>query len=247
MLEGNTALVTGAGGGLGLAVAQTFAGQGACGLGLDVLGRPEPFPETWLFQEGNVTRERDVAAAVEAVSAETGRLDVVVANAGVVPPWRETGDIDLDEWDLTFAVNVRGVIASIKHAVPRLRENGGSIVVMGSLNSVQGHERQCLYAATKHAVLGIVRSTARDLGRFGIRVNALAPGPVATGALKSRAKARATRGGPSAEETLEAYAAQTALGRLATEQDVANAALFLASPLANGITGQMIPVDAGLV
>jgi NAD(P)-dependent dehydrogenase (short-subunit alcohol dehydrogenase family) len=178
------------------------------------------------------------------VTDSFGRLDIVVANAGVVPPWHDTEAIDLDEWDRVFAINVRGVMATIKHAVPLMKQRGGSILVMGSTNSWIGHPKQAAYTASKHAVLGIVRAVARDVGRFGIRVNALGPGPVATEALLSRIDRRAEQGGAPAEEVLRSYG-DTLLGRMPTEEDVVGAALFLASDLSSGITGQLIPVDAG--
>ena len=187
-----------------------------------------------------------MAAAIESLRARFGRLDIVVANAGLVPPWRETEEIDLVEWDQVFAVNVRGVMATIKPAVQLMKASGGSIIVMGSRNSHRSHPRQCLYTATKHAVLGIVRATALDLGRYGIRVNALGPGAIATDALVERVRARAKDGGPPVEEAFGRHARETALGRMATEEDVAKAALFLAGDQSSGITGQLFPVDAGL-
>ena len=197
------------------------------------------------FQRGDVAKEDDVTRTVARVREDFGRLDVAIANAGVVPPWRDTETIDLAAWDWVFAVNARGVMATIKHAVPLMKENGGSIVAMGSTNSWVGHPKQAAYTASKHAVLGIVRAAARDVGRFGIRVNALCPGPVATDALLARVRRRADEGGATVEETLRRYG-ETALGRMVTAEDVVGAALFLASDLSAGITGHLIPVDAGL-
>jgi NAD(P)-dependent dehydrogenase (short-subunit alcohol dehydrogenase family) len=117
---------------------------------------------------------------------------------------------------------------------------------MASINSFLAHPRQMLYTASKHAVLGVVRAAARDLGRFGIRVNAVAPGPIATDALLERIRGRASSGGVSEEEALARLASEGALGRLATSDEVAKAVLFLASDLASGITGELLPVDAGL-
>ena len=169
----------------------------------------------------------------------------LVANAGIVPPWRESDAIDLAEWDRVFAVNARGVMACIKHAVPLMRAAGGSIIVMASVNAVTAHPLQMAYTASKHAALGITRAAAQDLGRFAIRVNALAPGPIGTEALLRRLVERETSGGLAAEEALRRYA-ETPLGRMATAAEVAGAAIFLASALSSGITGQLIPVDAGL-
>lgn len=244
LLEGRVALVTGGARGLGAAIASTFAAHGAVGSAVDI--EAGAAPDGWRALAADVTDERSVAAAFSATVDRFGGLDVVVANAGIVPSWSETAAIDLDELDRVHAVNVRGVAATIKHAVPALRERGGTIVAMASLNARRGHPRQLLYTATKHAVLGLVRAVALDVGRFGIRVNALGPGPIATDALRSRMAARAEQGGPPLEEALRLAAEETALGRIATAQDVANAALFLASDLSAGITGVMIPVDGGL-
>ena len=248
LLEGRIALVTGGTRGLGRAIASVLAEAGARGLMLD---RAEAVANATPLQgfeaiAGDVTDEAAIAAAVRDALVRFGRLDVVVANAGVVPPWRETTGLDFAEWDGVMAVNVRGVAATLKHAAPAMRERGGSIIAMASINAVTAHPRQMAYTASKHAVLGIVRAAARDLGRFGIRVNALAPGPIATTALLERIRRRAVTGTPE-DEALAALAAGTALGRLATEADVAKAALFLASDLASGVTGCLLPVDAGLL
>jgi NAD(P)-dependent dehydrogenase (short-subunit alcohol dehydrogenase family) len=243
LLAGRVALVTGGARGLGAAIAAAFARSGATGSVVDVEAGASP--DGWLALAVDVTDEETIAGAVAATVERFGRLDVVVANAGVVPPWTETSELDLEELDRVLAVNVRGVAATIKHAVPALRERGGSIVVMASLNAHRAHPRQHAYTASKHAVLGLARSAALDLGRFGIRVNALGPGPVLTDALRGRIERRAAEGGLPAEEALREYA-DTAIGRMVTEQDVANAALFLASDLSAGITGALLPVDGGL-
>jgi NAD(P)-dependent dehydrogenase (short-subunit alcohol dehydrogenase family) len=245
LLAGKVALVTGAAQGLGRAIAEGFAAAGARGLLFDLLTADEPLPAGWRFESGDVGNEDDIARAVARTQEQFGRLDVAVANAGIVPPWHDTDAVDLAEWDRAFAVNARGVMATIKHAVPLMRQNGGgSIIAMGSTNSWIGHPKQAAYTASKHAVLGIVRAAARDLGRFGIRVNALGPGPIATKALLARVRRRAEAGGATVEETMRRYG-DTALGRMATAEDVAGAALFLASELSSGITGHLIPVDAG--
>ncbi len=194
----------------------------------------------------DVRVEEEVAAAVRSTVERFGRLDVVVANAGIVPPWSDTEELDLERLDEVFAVNVRGVAATLKHAVSALRERGGSIVVMASLNAWRAHRSQPVYTASKHAVLGLLRSAALDAGRHGIRVNGLAPGPIATDALRTRLERRAAAGGLAVEKALAEAAAGTALGRMATEEDVARAALFLASDLSSGITGALLPVDGGI-
>jgi len=243
LLEDRVALVTGGAQGLGRAIADGFAAAGARGLLFDLQSAESP-PAGWSLQTGDVSREDDIVQVMARAREEFGRLDAVVANAGIVPPWHDMESVDLMEWDRVFAINARGVMATIKHAVPLMKQHGGSIIAMGSTNSWIGHARQASYTASKHAVLGIVRAAALDLGRFGIRVNALAPGPIATEALLGRIRRRAEAGGASVEETLRRYR-DTPLGRMPTAEDVVGGALFLASDLSSGITGQLIPVDAG--
>jgi NAD(P)-dependent dehydrogenase (short-subunit alcohol dehydrogenase family) len=247
-LDGRVCLVTGGANGLGRAISNRFAQAGSAGLIFDrrtALAKAEP-PSDWLTFAGDVRHEAEVQSAVSRVIANFGRLDIVVANAGVVPVWQETSDIDLADWDEIFAVNVRGVMATIKHAATALKAQGGSIIVLGSLNSWRAHPQQSAYTASKHAVLGIVRAVALDLGRFNIRVNAIGPGPVATEALLERTSRRGRLGGPSVAEALAGHAQQTALRRMVTTDEVANVALFLAGDLSSGLTGLLIPVDAGI-
>ena len=224
LLAGRIAVVTGAARGLGAAIAARLRQEGAVVQGLDL-------------PDCDVTEEAQVAAAM----ARLPHLDILVANAGVVPPWRGVEALDFAEWDRVFAVNVRGVAACMKHAAPRMGA-GGAILAMASLNAERAAVGQALYTATKHAVLGLVRAAALDLGPRGIRVNAIGPGPIATAALRGRIAARGT----PADQALASEAARTALGRIATEAEVANTALFLVSDLASGITGKMLRVDGGL-
>lgn len=247
LLDGRVALITGGTRGLGLAIATCFAAAGAKGAALDLAtpGRDIELPAGFDFQPGDVSDEATLEAAVAAVLARHGRLDVVVANAGLVPPWRDTGQLDLAEWDQVMAVNVRGVAATLKHSAPALKIQGGSAIVMASINAFLGYPQQMLYTASKHAVLGIIRTAARDLGPHNIRVNGLAPGPIATEAMVGRIRTRAREGGPAEEQALAALAADNALRRLVTAEEVAKAALFLASDLASGVSGELLPVDAG--
>ncbi|MGI9111896.1 MAG: SDR family NAD(P)-dependent oxidoreductase [Gaiellaceae bacterium] len=245
LLEGRVALVTGGARGLGAAIARELAAAGATGSVVDL--EAGATPAGWAGLVADVSVEDTVAAAFAATRERFRRLDVVVANAGVVPAWSKTDELDLAQLDAVFAVNVRGVAATLKHGVAALRENGGSIVAMASLNAWRAHRSQPVYTASKHAVLGLIRTAALDAGRSGIRVNGLAPGPILTDALRARIERRAAEGGLPVADALAEAAAGTALGRMATEEDVARAALFLASDLSAGITGALIPVDAGVL
>jgi NAD(P)-dependent dehydrogenase (short-subunit alcohol dehydrogenase family) len=244
LLAARVALVTGGAQGLGAAIARTFARAGAVGSVVDLeAGACEA---GWTALAADVTDEEEVEKAVAETMRRFGRLDVVVANAGVVPPWSDTPNLDLAALDRTLAVNVRGVAATMKHGARAMTESGGSIVVMASMNAWHALPAQSAYTASKHAVLGLVRTAALDLGGHGIRVNAIGPGPVATDALLGRLATREREGGLSVEDAMRQAAAGTALGRMVTEDDVAGAALFLASDLSSGITGALVPVDAGL-
>lgn len=247
LLAGRRAAITGGSRGLGAAIGMALRAEGAQVAVLDLTAALAA-EGAWTGDAAipcDVTDEAGLAAAL-ALAASDG-LDIVVANAGLVPPWRETESLDLAEWDAVMAVNVRGVAATLKHAVPHLKERGGAVILMASINASVSHPRQMLYTASKHAVLGIMRAAALDLGRHNIRVNALGPGPVATDALLERLDARASAGGPPRQEVLAAFAGQTPLGRMASAGDVGKVAVFLASDLASAVTGRMIPVDSGLI
>jgi NAD(P)-dependent dehydrogenase (short-subunit alcohol dehydrogenase family) len=239
LLSGKRVAVTGGANGLGAAIASRFADEGATGVVLDVEPAVER-PDGWRAVAVDVGDE----ASVQAAFAQVGPIDVLVAAAGIVPGWAATRELDLDLWDAVFRVNVRGIAATFKHAAV---VDGGAIVAIGSLNSWKGDPNIAGYVASKHAVLGIVRSAALDLGRRGIRVNALGPGPVPTEALLERMRTRERELGISVEDAIAGAGAQTALGRMITVDEVAGAALFLASDLSSGVTGHLIPVDAGIV
>jgi NAD(P)-dependent dehydrogenase (short-subunit alcohol dehydrogenase family) len=244
LLRGKRAFVTGGTAGLGLAIVEAFAAVGASGVAFDSTAPARPLPKGWSHGMGDVRDEEGLAHALAAAKQDLGGLDIVVANAGIVPPWHDSEAIDLAEWDEVFAVNVRGVAATLKYAVPLMKPAGGAIIATASVNASIGHPKQAAYVASKHAVLGIVRAAALDVGRFAIRVNALCPGPVATEALLARLARRQEQGGATAAKTLELYG-KTALGRMPSLADVAGAALFLASDLSSGLTGQALMVDAG--
>ncbi len=247
LLCGRTAVVTGGASGIGAAIVRVFAEAGASGAVIDQPGTTPAVPENWVAVSADVGDARSLETAFSAVAGSFASLDVVVANAGIVPPWTSTAEIDLDEWEQVFAVNARGVMLTVRQAVRAMAGHGGVIVAMSSLNGWRGDPHIPAYVASKHAVVGLVRSVAADVGRLGIRVNAVAPGPIATDALLGRMKARAASGGLAVDEALQQASTSTALGRMATADEVADAVLFLASDLSSGITGQLLPVDAGIL
>jgi NAD(P)-dependent dehydrogenase (short-subunit alcohol dehydrogenase family) len=186
-----------------------------------------------------------VTTAFAEARAHVGTLDILAAAAGIVPAWTGIGALDPAEWDNVFAVNARGVMRSIQEAHADMGE-GGAIVVIASQNAWRGNEHLASYTASKHAALGLVRSLALELGPMGIRVNAIGPGSVATEAYRGRLRLREEAGGMTVEDALERERLTTPLRRLSTPDDIAAAAVLLASDLAGGVTGHVLPVGAPL-
>ena len=245
-VDNKRVLVSGSSQGLGRKIVEKFSENNSIGFGFDLQESNKDF-KGWEFLQVNVSDEQEIVNGFKQIKKKLGKLEVVVANAGIVPPWKTINEIDNDEWEKVFNVNVKGVALTIKHSVELMKSSGGSIIVMGSINSLLGHSGQSLYTASKHALLGIVKCAAVDLGKYNIRVNAIGPGPIATEALLKRLKSREDNKGMNVRSALDGFANNTALGRMPTEDDVANTALYLSSNLSSSITGQIIPVCSGLI
>lgn len=247
-LRGRDAVVTGGCKGIGRAIAEKLFAAGARVTILDLESAiaGADLPDDWRAETVDYAAD-EFEDRVAEIACKFGKLDILVANAGVVPPWRGIGELDFSEWERVFRINVAGVAFTLKHFASALAESGnGSAVLMASINAYKGHAPQTLYVSTKHAVLGITRSAALDLGPLGVRVNAIAPGPIATDALIGRLRRRHEFGAPPPAEALADFASDTALGRLARQEDVAEVALFLSSSRSHAITGQLVPVESGL-
>jgi 3alpha(or 20beta)-hydroxysteroid dehydrogenase len=244
-LDGKSVVITGGSSGLGEGMVNAFHEAGARGIIFDQKP-PLTLIEGWQFVECDVTDEASVITAFETIDQGYKPFDFLIANAGIVPSWASLSETSVEVWDKVMAVNSRGVFLTLKYGSTGLRRPNGSIVVTASINSWKGDANIHPYVASKHAALGIVRSAAIDLGKFGIRVNGIGPGPIATEALLSRIEARGGTTHLSVDDSLEILGKQTALGRLASTEDVAHVALFLCSDLSRGVTGQLINVDAGL-
>jgi len=237
-------LVTGGAQGLGRAIVNRLADAGASGLILDLAADSVASP--WPAIAVDVTDEAAVRHAIETDVAEHGPFNGLVAAAGIVPSWHSPTDIDLEMLNRTMAVNLTGFIASMKYAAQDM-PRGSTIVAIGSLNSWRGDPHVMAYAASKHAVLGVVRSAAQSFGAHGIRVNAVAPGPVATDALLSRMKSRSETTGLHPDDAIRAAEQLTVLGALATPDDITDAVVFLSGASSSAITGQILAVDGGLL
>jgi 3-oxoacyl-[acyl-carrier protein] reductase len=248
-LAGSVALVTGAGSGIGLETALTLADLGAAVAIFDVdapaadraAARITESGGRAIAWHGDAASESDVKAAFERTSAELGDVDIAVACAGILGDYQPIDQTSVEHFDRVMAVNVRGSFLVIREAVPQMRRRGhGALIVLSSLDGLQAEPGMASYCTSKGALLNLARAAALDLAREKITVNAVCPSVTFTPLLEGRLATL-----PNGDEVLASYAAKHPLGRVLTVRDIASAIAFLVSPLATGITGAAIPVDAG--
>ncbi len=246
-LAGQVAVVTGAASGIGAAIAERFVAEGARCVLVDIqddAGREvaHRLGEAATYVHGDVSVEDDVAAAVDAAVERHGRLDCVVNNAGILGALGPIAEIDGAAWRRTVAVLLDSVFYGTKHAARVMieRGNGGSIVNIASTAGVRAGLGPHVYTAAKHGVVGLTQSVAPELGRHGIRVNAIAPG----GTVTSLTAYVTTGDASDLGEASKRVGKGATIGRPAVPADIANAALFLASADAGYVSGAVLVVDA---
>ncbi|MEJ8661145.1 MULTISPECIES: SDR family NAD(P)-dependent oxidoreductase [Streptomyces] len=238
VLQEKVAVITGGTSGIGLAIAHRFVREGAR---VFVTGRDIGRLEAAVKEMGpaatgvrsDVSNLADLDALYARVREEAGRIDVLVANAGIAADAALGAHTEANV-DLTLAVNVKGTLFTVQKALPLLAENA-SIVVVGSSNSVRPNEQLEVYSASKAAVSNLVHNWARQSRERRFRVNVLSPGPTRTPGLLGAA-------GPAADQFAEAT---VPLGRLADAEEIAEAALFLASDASSFVTGAELFADGG--
>jgi NAD(P)-dependent dehydrogenase (short-subunit alcohol dehydrogenase family) len=246
VLEGKVALITGGGSGIGRATAKAMAQAGARVVignrnleqGASVVAEIGAAGGEALFQPTDVRDSNAVRALVERACADFGRLDLAFNNAGTgtFGLLHETADAEAQD---LLAVNVLGVYYAMKHELTRMLgnpcdaagEGRGVIVNCSSIFGLRGFKSMALYSATKHAVSGLTRAAALDYARSGIRINAVAPGPIATPAL-----------GPQPD----VFASYVPMARLGRPEEVASSVVWLCSDAASYMTGHVLPVDGGV-
>ena len=242
-LEGKTALVTGAGSGIGKAIADTFAGEGARVALADVNRAAAQSAARAIGNDAvavhcDVTKRADIGAAVAETLSAFGALDILVNNAGATHSNKPMLEIGEEEYDRIFAINVKGLFQFCQAVVPHFRKNGGGVIInIGSTAGLRPRPGLSAYNATKGAVHTLTKSLAVELAPDRIRVCAIAPVATDTPLLPSFL-------GPAPGQR-EKFISTVPLGRLAQPQDIADAALFLASTDADFVTGNIVEVDGG--
>jgi 3-oxoacyl-[acyl-carrier protein] reductase len=243
-LTGKTAVVTGGARGIGKAIVLRLAAAGADVVvsDIDLAGAEATAAEVRAMGrksmaiQGDISKLAEAEALIERTAAEWGHLDIVVNNAGIT---RDGLLVRMDEkqWDSVIAVNLKGTFNGVKAAAKvMMKQKSGKIINIASVVGVMGNAGQANYAASKAGVIGLTKSAAKELGGRNIQVNAVAPGYIETDMTKDL---------PAAAK--EAFLTLIPLKRPGTAGDVADIVLFLSSPLADYVTGQVVHVDGGMV
>jgi NAD(P)-dependent dehydrogenase (short-subunit alcohol dehydrogenase family) len=256
-LDGKVAVITGGGKGIGKAIALAFAGVGA-----DVViaarteadlkktaAEIEKTGRKCLAMATDLAVPKQVRSMVDSTLEKFGRVDVLVNNAGTGGPVASVADMDLEGWNQTLAVNLTGAMLCAKYVLKNdmIGRRSGSIINISSVSGRMGHANRSPYSASKWGLIGLTQSLALEVGKYGIRVNCIAPGPVEGERIEWAMRQVSQNQGISYEQAVANEVARTALGRMVKPEEIAALAVFLASDKSAGITGQTINCSAGLL
>lgn len=241
-------LITAGASGIGREMARAFTAGGALVFVVDIdaqalsdLSRELPGVLTAVC---DVSRRSDIERVVPAALAALNGLDILVNNAGIAGPTAPVEATDPDDWDHVVQVNLSGTFHMTRLAIPHLKKSSaGTILIMSSVAGRYGFPNRCAYAATKWGLIGLTKTLARELGEFGIRVNAIAPGAVEGPRIERVFEGRARLSGRTPDEEKQAHLNLQSLPRLVDPRDIAALAVFLASDAGKSISGQVLPID----
>jgi NAD(P)-dependent dehydrogenase (short-subunit alcohol dehydrogenase family) len=245
-------LVTAGASGIGAAIARGFSEAGAqvhvCDIDRHALDRLVTQSPGITSSMADVAVERDVDLVFDDVLGTLGGLDVLVSNAGIAGPTGAIESLDAGHWERTIAVNLHSQFLFARRAVPLLKQSRANpcLIAMSSVAGRLGYAFRTPYAATKWAIVGLVKSLAVELGPAGVRVNAILPGTVEGERMNGVIAARAASLGIGVDAMREEYLRKISLRRMVTADDVAAMALYLCSPAACNVTGQAISVDGNV-
>jgi 3-oxoacyl-[acyl-carrier protein] reductase len=245
-LAGKTALITGAGSGMGRAMARRFAAEGAVVAATDIDEERAAATAAEIGDSGgrasafaiDVGDGGSVAAATDAALAELGRIDVLCSNAGILDDYATVLETSEEEWDRVLRINLKGMYLTSRALLPQMIENGGGAIVnTASIAGLVAGGGGAAYTAAKHGVIGLTRQLAFDFGPKGVRANAICPGAVETGMTHDLFEA-------GEAEVMESVNSVPA-GRYAQPEEIANLALFLASDESDFVHGAAYVIDGG--
>jgi NAD(P)-dependent dehydrogenase (short-subunit alcohol dehydrogenase family) len=256
ILEGKVAVITGAGRGIGRAIARKFAAEGAATLLAARTAGEIDAVAAELRSAGHksqtvaadVSQEADCKKIADRARSEFRAVDILVNNAGILGPVKPAEETTSEEWDQVIAINLRGPFLLSRLILPEMyRRGSGAVVNISSVAAKAAFQWNCAYAASKAGLAGLTRTLAAEAARKGVRVNAICPGPVPeTEMSQELGRGLAERLNAPAEKLFEQFVQGILQGRPQTAEEVADAALFLVSPHSSAITGQTLNVDGGM-
>ncbi|WP_417410918.1 SDR family oxidoreductase [Hoeflea sp.] len=238
-------LITGGGSGIGKAMAESFAAGGARVLVTDMDERAlAQCPGSWLKIQGDASDPDHMQAVFARIASEWGSIDVVCANAGIAGPTALVEDVEIEDFRRCLAVNLEGAFLAAKYAAPMMKAQKSGVILITSSNAgINGFPNRAPYASAKWAEIGLMKTLAMELGPYGIRANAIAPGCVEGQRIDAVIEREAKAKGTTPEIIRAGYEAGVSMRSFVTAQDIANMAVFLASDSARLVSGQVIPVD----
>jgi len=251
-LSGKVALITGAGSGIGKGAALLFAKEGAKVAVLEREGEAAKVTAAQIQETGgeaialvaDVSRPKQMEKVVQKVIDKWGRLDIVFANAGINGVWAPIEDLEPEEWDQTFDVNIKGTFLTVKYAAPHLKKQGGSVIVTSSVNGNRVFSHGAFaYACTKASQIVFVKCMAVEFAKHGVRINAICPGAIETN-IEQNTEARNLEHVGLPVEYPEGNHPLSG-GKPGTVDQVSQLVLFLASEASNHITGTKLYIDGG--